>query len=166
MADDLVEFLRARLSEDEESVRAAMPGPWTNGADLDHLVDGIVYGPAPWPGLGNLSQVCDTRASHAQAANAAHIARHDPARVLAEVEAKRAVLALFDIAKQHMDKTRRTAPEYRLVQVSEIPYDALLCAVQALALPYAGHPNYREEWRPVTQMTSRHRPEPPDRHGA
>ena len=52
------------------------------------------------------------------------LARHDPARVLAECEAKR-----------------------QIVQNAQDPGDDLFVAI--LALPYADHPDYREEWRPT-----------------
>lgn len=77
-----------------------------------------------------------------------HIARHDPARVLAECEAKRQVLSLLDIAEQHSDRVRRSASEYRVVSQAEVPCAVLLCVVQRLALPHADHPDYRPEWRP------------------
>jgi hypothetical protein len=53
--------------------------------------------------------------------DAAHIARHDPARVLADVKAKRAIIG---------------------DEWSDPGWD-VLCA---LASAYADHPDYREEW--------------------
>jgi len=53
-----------------------------------------------------------------------HIGRWHPRRVLAEVEAKRRMLVHWQDA------------------------DDLLDALRFLALPYADHPGYREEWRP------------------
>lgn len=64
----------------------------------------------------------------------AHIARWNPARVLADVDAKRCILALggdFDVYSE--------------------PYTAQPVwerAVRLLALPYADRPGFREEWRP------------------
>ena len=57
------------------------------------------------------------------------------ARVLAECESKRRILTLCGV-----DPHR---PGALLVRVQA---DAV---VRLLALPYAGHPDYREEWRPV-----------------
>lgn len=65
---------------------------------------------------------------------AAHVARHDPARVLAEVEAKRRLLVHVDLIWKHSP----SPAEARAWQH----------AVRHLALPYAGHPDYRQEWRP------------------
>lgn len=53
-----------------------------------------------------------------------HIARHDPARVLAECEAKRRIMT--------MDFER---------------YGEQVELLYMLALPYAGHPDYEEAWR-------------------
>lgn len=57
-----------------------------------------------------------------------HAYRHAPARVLAECEAKRQVI--------DWTQTWRIGPSTG---------DALL---RALSLPYAAHPEYRQEWRP------------------
>jgi hypothetical protein len=54
-----------------------------------------------------------------------------PARVLAECEAKRRIVDLFPKAAQDGDGWNEAG-----IQVLE-----------ALALPYADHPDYREEWR-------------------
>jgi hypothetical protein len=70
-------------------------------------------------------------------ADARHIARHDPARVLAEVEAKRRVIT----AEQ--DRVLEEGPLPERMR-GEIETDVL----RLLTLPYADHPDYREEWRP------------------
>jgi hypothetical protein len=79
---DLVEFLRARLADDEEIALAALPGPWSSNAEQDEVVcgDGIT--------------VCEGFAlSNRQLrATVKHIAHQDPARTLREVEAKRKIL--------------------------------------------------------------------------
>jgi hypothetical protein len=78
---------------------------------------------------------------------AEHIARWDPARVLAEVDAKRRILdeVVEDATGLDMsvDLDRRTRPRDEVTE----PYlgDVL---VRLLALPYADRPGYREEWRP------------------
>ncbi len=63
-----------------------------------------------------------------------HIACHDPARVLAEIDAKRRIIDALDVTEDR-----------------QIPAEAWLVGNEikkAIALPYAGHPDYREEWRP------------------
>ena len=60
-------------------------------------------------------------------------ARHfDPARMLTEIDAKRRILA-------------RVQHHANLMGQDEIHGDLL----RLLALPYASHPDYRDEWRPA-----------------
>jgi hypothetical protein len=88
MTLSIVDFLNARLQEDEETAQAATPGPWeVDDADYDTAV--IAGG--RWGGEGN---VFDRKA------DAHHVARHDPARALREVTAKRAILELFAISDE------------------------------------------------------------------
>ena len=63
-----------------------------------------------------------------------------PARVLAECEAKRRIVAYREQAVREHDVLNLP-----LTEVRTITYDAVL---RALALPYADHPDYLEEWRP------------------
>ena len=67
--------------------------------------------------------------------DAAHIARHDPARVLAEVDAKRRTLNLHPLRS-----------DGRICNEDEDIYPCE--TVRLLALPYADRPGYRQEWRP------------------
>jgi hypothetical protein len=141
--DDLVEFLRARLDEDEADAAAASPGPWHVNAEQDEVLaaDGIT--------------VADGFALSNQQlrATACHIARHDPARVLREVEAKRQVLKLHERATlragggaKYFDTTtvcRSCEPSYQFPELSW-PCTTL----RLFALPYADHPEYRDDWRP------------------
>ncbi|MCT9092817.1 DUF6221 family protein [Streptomyces sp. ASQP_92] len=116
--DDLVQFLRDRLDEDAEAAGTATPGPW-------HADGGSVYATHP----------TDEVVSYTDSAE--HIARHNPARVLADIEAKRQILDLH-VAEpgQH--------PDFCGHDKHELPCPTL----RLLALPYADHPDYREEWRP------------------
>lgn len=81
---DVVEFLTARLAEDEAAALESNPDcePETWRVERDNGIRDVdVYTSGGRP-------VCE----RAQGA-AGHIARHDPARVLREVTAKRAILA-------------------------------------------------------------------------
>lgn len=119
--DDLVTFLRARLDEDQR-VAATAGGGDDCGA---------------WTAAGETVDFDQYEIGGFHPSTAAHVARHDPARVLREVEAKRRLLEQFTLRG---DSVRRT------VQPSTGGvWDDLL---RMLALPYAGHPDYREEWRP------------------
>lgn len=120
---DLVEFLRARLDEDEAAARAAKPGPWTRDG-------GSIYAGHPTEDV--VDWVYDDSWEH--------IVSHDPARVLAEVDAKRWIVDAYERA-------------YYGDGIDENPYEhgrrvALEEACQALALPGANHPDYDESWRP------------------
>lgn len=70
------------------------------------------------------------------AAVAEHIARHDPARVLADVEAKRRIVSRCDLILRG-----RAEGMFNEGQVTDA-WDNL----RALALPYAGHPDYDRAW--------------------
>lgn len=67
--------------------------------------------------------------------------RQDPARVLADIEADRALLAEYE-AVADMD-TEDAEPEFAYGRAV-----GLGMAVRYRALKYAEHPDYREEWRP------------------
>lgn len=69
-----------------------------------------------------------------------HIARWDPARVLAEVEAKRRIL---DEYKRALDRRRQHPDD--LASIGALL--ALLSAVKIAAQPYARRPGWHEEWR-------------------
>lgn len=69
-----------------------------------------------------------------------HIAEWDPARVLREIAAKRAVLKAFaEVAKNY----GRDDVEYADGWVSGLAF-----AVPHLATVYSDRPGYREDWRP------------------
>lgn len=111
----LTEFLLARIAEDEEAAHGAAAAMQSN------------YGTGSWDvrpdgrlGLGG-------GLSLGVGPVAPHVARHDPARVLAECEAKRRIVE--EVLPIH--------PDYDPLYVQRL-----------LALPYADHPDYQEAWRP------------------
>jgi hypothetical protein len=134
---DITEFVKARLDEDEAAAKAATPGPWEPETYIDEDepvgVEYLVAAPAEahlvaGAGLGGPQAEKDT----------AHIARHDPARVLREVAAKRRTL------------------ECHASCGSGIGYcddgghgiDDLGCGdLIDLAAVWCDHPDYRAEWR-------------------
>ena len=130
MSDDLVQFLRARL--DEDAALAAEATQETTGRWTARETD--------WGGGTVVEDDCGALilpTGHS-ATQYPHIAHHSPARVLAEVEAKRRTLGRHHdfqgwCAGCGNDLTYRTndCPELR-----------------ALASVYAEHPDYRDEWRP------------------
>jgi hypothetical protein len=97
----LVEFLKARLDEDEQVAKAAS----------------------------------DPGGPHLPAAQLEHARRHDPARVLAEVEAKRRII----------DAHHPVDP----CDAHDASFETISCdTLLLLALPYADHSDYDEAWRP------------------
>ena len=63
-----------------------------------------------------------------------HIARHDPARILREVAAKRALMASHDIGHDPC--------EAHGAMYESVPCDVIL----HLAAVYSSHPDYQQEW--------------------
>lgn len=141
MSDDLVAFIRDRLNEDEVAAKAA-PGENWQAFTEDDIAGASVYD-EQWVLLYPQRYEHDNPLSNKPGATgpqyiqrardelAAHIARHDPARVLREVAAKRRIL------------------QARQEQIDDDPYiwlagDVLL---RALASVYSDHESYRDEWR-------------------
>jgi hypothetical protein len=69
-------------------------------------------------------------------ADAEHIARWDPARVLAEVEAKRRVIDLC-----------ATVGDTELSRIGVEAHDLAFGVLDALAQPYADHSDFDPAWR-------------------
>ncbi|GIF16527.1 DUF6221 family protein [Actinoplanes teichomyceticus] len=154
MTADLIAFILARwdererqLAEDERVALSATSGPWWHnpskvwlGAqafeayDLAQGEEFVGYGESPLSGC----IAATGPGGHAQSkADAEHIARWNPQRVLdevrrerAEIEAKRWILAQYGVALE-----RGTHRELEMV-------------VRFMATPHAEHPDYRKEWRP------------------
>ncbi|MFE1550590.1 DUF6221 family protein [Streptomyces sp. NPDC058718] len=172
--DDLIAFLRARLDDDEQTARGGHPDPedpssgrWIaydtppgsadRGAGPVHLVGAEPETPSRTGGMD--WAVCEAGQGGRASGIAAHIARHDPARVLTEVDAKR------QIAREHGPSDKHTTiwdwPELgtwcgecgtdpcRELSACPICGTSDGCrTLRLLALPFADHPDYREEWRP------------------
>lgn len=148
--DELIAFVRAALDEDERVAREA-PGPaWCRAIERDGepgrwrgIKAELVTLPDPHPGdslsvgaVGATVARCDGRRE------AEHIARWDPARVLAEVEAKRRVLDRYEDAR-----ARQQDPDYSQLAADEQVSEYEDWIIPALAQPYAGRPGWQEEWR-------------------
>jgi hypothetical protein len=115
----LVEFLLARIAEDEEVARAASVRRYDFMTFADHI----------------LSVERDSTDAMDE-----HVARWDPARVIAECDARRRIVesarhTLFD------DPLRRTDFWRGARDVADAD-------LRFLALPYADHPDYDPAWRP------------------
>lgn len=138
---DIMAFLRARYDEDERVARAATAGPWRYDPAKHWRKPGTSwFEEAVFAGPAGADAVCVAGTGETDdpqsMADAEHIARHHPIRVLAEVDAKR---RLLDDLDRLLDNP------------ADLPSGALPAMVQVvrlLALRYADHPDYRETWRP------------------
>ncbi|MFD3532025.1 DUF6221 family protein [Streptomyces sp. NPDC058664] len=135
--DDFDAFLDARLDEDEQTAREA-GGQW-----MVLPVSGWIHTKAvpsrEWQPPGSDHHV----ASAPLEGDRAHIVRHDPARVLAEVDAKRRLAELHQAA----DYEYADGPVCLTCdQGGPLPYPCP--TLRLLALPYGPHPDYRDKWRP------------------
>lgn len=141
MTDDLVAFLRARLDEDEQVARAAVAGPWF--ASPGRHADAAEYIIDSCPGAaGDIVSQSYGEGGVLGMANANHIARHNPARVLAEVDAKRRFINEYA-------ENREAADAEQCPNEWNGGIDMLGSFVlPVLALPYRNHPDYRSEWAP------------------
>lgn len=131
--NDLMAWLTAQLDEDEQIARAVedRSAPWdgqwmADGNSAVRTVNGHVlfyrHGPDPLkPGLAD------------------HVAAHDPARVLREIDAKRRIVALH--ARPHHQCVTENGPTQW--------HAADPCAtLRLIALPYTDRPGYQDGWRP------------------
>jgi hypothetical protein len=131
----LVEFWLARLDEDARAAQAAQPGPWNPDG-------GSVYASHPTDQVVTYTE------------SAGHIARHDPARVLVEVDAKRRIVAEYQASVSEWRaltsgdcewKRGESGPELQRLTGRLL---GLELAVRHHAAVHAEHPDYDEAWRP------------------
>ncbi|MFK0018225.1 DUF6221 family protein [Streptomyces sp. NPDC090798] len=149
--DDLVQWLGGQLDVDEQIAREATPGPWRNAPTARHHAtasgrsEEAVFGAPPELGatiVATTGEAVDRR----HLVDAEHIARHDPARVLREIDAKRAIVARYEFACREASRVDIAEDERETwIRVG----GALQSVVIQLAAPYAGRPGFKaEEWAP------------------
>ena len=124
--DDLVEWLRAQLDDDEQEAQDALKRTTTTrrrigGEWVEDTVQPPEWRRSVW----------------------------GPARVLREIDAKRQILdqgAYWNerAVSEAVDPPKFPQPGLDL----GLLLDAMNPALRLLALPYADRPGYREEWRP------------------
>lgn len=136
----ITDFLLARIAEDEAAARAATFGLWEWVGDprKDEAFLLARDGDAVVSAYGMHTEgyiECSD-------ADRAHITRNQPARVLAECAAKRAILgSLTSTAAAHAKETHLGQ---KLVLAGMDT--GLRLALQYLTLPYSEHPDYDPEW--------------------
>jgi predicted Zn-ribbon and HTH transcriptional regulator len=145
---DLIAFIERRLDEDERLARDALhpdavsPGEWVTEQHGTHSEP-------------NRCHIAEDRRGHYWSVafevfipNAEHMARHDPARVLREVEAKRRVLARHHEESHVYGQICRGCgfegdnedPRNFIDECEEL---------RDLASVWSDHPDYRTEWSPA-----------------
>jgi hypothetical protein len=145
MSGDLAEFLLARIAEDETVARRAetfavrrttRSADGAYGDPIRHVQTPNAQATRIYVAWAVDSDGWSPSESGTHEGATALLERYGPARVLAECEAKRRIVA------EHDDQHSCTSWEL----ASAEPYVG--CSVlRLLALPYADHPDYREEWR-------------------
>lgn len=135
---ELVDFILARVAEDEALARSATAGDRTGNWWLD-------------PDEGGITEVSCLEVQGFVTAvdqDAAHIVRHSPASVLRECEAKRRIV---EQAGEASGDRGQVIQEFAVgdAEVDDMyasdPGELIL---RALASVYAEHPDYRPEWSP------------------
>jgi hypothetical protein len=129
----LIEFLEARLREDQEAAEAAqdlMESSWQmlpEGPDEENYSGEFRI----FNGL--------TIAGHVEEAKARHIVLHQPAHVLREVAAKRALIELYESSERSAEGVCRDDSDvYYALAMEE--------AVRIMATSYSDHKDFRPEW--------------------
>lgn len=139
-ADPLLAFWAARLDEREAAAKAAAEASaagWRAEPNMGEDWWAVMYtGPST---IRPYDEFDYPVAERVDRADAAHIARHDPARVLREVEAGRAILARH-VAVQ--------AWSYPPGDGDEAVQGELDTVIRHLIAAWSDHPDYRQEWKP------------------
>ena len=129
--DAEIAFLDARMDEDEAAakVAAGVAGPdwtWETGLSAGEATDYVTGtdGTLLLDTLGGIES------------EAPHVARHDPARVLREVEAGRALIAEY---RRALEKAPGNRPLL----------NTLRRLISSRAAVWSDHPDYDPAWRPA-----------------
>lgn len=173
----IVEFLEARIAEDEAVAKAVTPGPWEWLDDKLTTTAGqwmscryrciwsepsaVNRGPVGIPGHEHFrvnETVIDSFGDYGYESeieisdpDAAHIAHYEPARALAEVAAKRAVIAAEIHNLYVIDNEWGCSHSESEIRDGECDQDGNLATsdiLRTLSCVYSDHPDFNEEWRP------------------
>lgn len=164
-------FIQARLDEREADARAATPGPWVHAGKNRIETPGIDITEADWGPYEDDGETllhgydihCTRDRGAWRVEDVAHIARHDPAWVLADIAAKRALIHAAAAVGEVVDgewgcshtaadilagaRIRDGGDPVPLPSSCEGPKELrrLLGPIAALD---STHPDYRQEWAP------------------
>lgn len=136
---DIADFLRARYAERRELALSASPGPWRPNAEHDEIlaVDGITVAEGFALSGRQLRATVD------------HIAANDPAGIIADLDAKLAILDEHqDVNEGHCGTCVNGHWGYPTHGGSS-PQRYPCRTLRILAQPYVGHPDHEDErWAP------------------
>lgn len=142
--NEMITWLRACLDDDEKAAKAATKGPWRHNPDKHwrkpgtaEFEESVFAGPAG----DAATSVAGTGPSDdpQSMADAAHIARHDPAAVLEDIRMKRDLLDEYE-AVAHLD-TDQPPTEYAHGRARGLGE-----AVKTIAAAYRHRPGFKESW--------------------
>lgn len=161
MPDDaLVAFLRARYDEREAKARAAGGASWSVGVEETSDGENAYYSLGAY-GEEPFVDTAFAGTDVTELAKFEHIADNDPQFVLDDIAAKRQILDEIIPAVEALEDSYWN--ERRVAKSKSIEYDESRRLLRLLALPFAGHPDYREGWRPGAQTAQPDRPVQPPR---
>jgi hypothetical protein len=132
---DLMAWLRQQIDEDERVALAVKPLGVTVDMGGNELPHTFLHS------RGTYASEDGYPRRESDPAAAAHFARHDPARVLAEVAAKR---ALLDGCEETLAGGDSWDPQTDGGCSEE--FELARFVIRQLAQPFAGRPGWREEW--------------------
>jgi Family of unknown function (DUF6221) len=138
VTDAIVEFLTARYGEEQAAVERIEDHsePWRG----EWIVKaGTLYTYNGWC----LAVLHDSFKHPWNPQVLAHITRYDPARVLADIAAKRGLLEAHGAEDDCVKEV--TWPDLR--RICWMDAGEPCPSLRWLAAPYAGHPEFRPEWR-------------------
>lgn len=139
----ITEFLEARIAEDEAIARAAFDEPFLSNVDDGKWMANTSSASPNVEGRAYFSIFSndDGPVAFLTSGQATHIARHNPARVLAECAAKRAIIEEHPLHRYPTTK-RWDAFVFECGTCERCPCDTL----KALAAVHKDHPDYLPEW--------------------
>lgn len=154
---DLVEFLNRCIDEDERIASAATPGPWRYDQGKHWRKPGTSwFEEAVFAGPDGADAICVAGTGETDdwqsMADAEHVALHDPARVLREVEAKRRLLKPHSTGDFPYDPDGDGPGNYSWTERCDECYKPTPCpTVRALASAYSDRPGYDPSWAHVEE---------------
>lgn len=144
---DLVAFLTARYDEEQRLAEAATAGPWEAS---ENLIGGLQWVGIFAPTLEGRHVALDVgRITTRETAD--YVAAHDPARVLADIAAKRAILRTLAQLRTDGEQAAEAITADTPLELSGAVLLGMCGAPgvieKRLAAPYASHPDFQAEWR-------------------